>query len=64
MRVALALMAYIGSLTLLSMGAFLATPMAANPDKWMKSMAVVCLVQIISATYLFTYSYKQQGGVE
>jgi hypothetical protein len=57
-------MAYIGSLTLLAMGAFLATPIAANPDKWEKSMLVVCLVQIVSATYLFTNNIKKQGGKE
>jgi len=64
MRITLALMAYIGSLTLLAMGAFLATPIAANPDKWEKSMLVVCLVQIVSATYLFTNNIKKQGGKE
>jgi hypothetical protein len=54
MRIMLALMAYIGSLTLISMGAFLANPLAANPDKWVKCMMITCLVQIVSASYLFT----------
>lgn len=54
MRVTLAFFLYLGSLSFLFMGAFLAAPSAADPEKFMKYMLVTLIVQLASACYLFT----------
>lgn len=43
---------------LLAIGAFLAAPSAADPDKYMKYMLITTSVQLISACYLFTHKCK------